>query len=272
MTDPPQNPLSGPRLWDRVAPGYLRDVAPGLALFCGEALRLARVGEGSRVADVACGPGSLSLAAARLGARASALDFSAEMVELLRQRAAAEGVSCVEAQVGDGMALPWPDGEFDAAISLFGLIFFSDRARGLAELHRILRPGGRAVISSWVPAARQPVMADVWTVLGSELPDLPYSRVRPVLAEPGELRAAIGAAGFRGVEVREVIQHLEVASAVEHWRTLERSAPPLLAARETVPPERWAALSSRIAERIESRFGTESIQVPLIALLGVGIR
>jgi SAM-dependent methyltransferase len=250
----------------------LRDVADGLALFCGDALRLAGVGPGSRVVDVACGPGNLSLAAARLGARVSALDFSAEMITILRQRAAAEGVTGVEEQVGDGMALPWPDAAFDAAFSLFGLIFFPDRARGLAELRRVLRPGGRAVISSWVPAAKVPVIADVWAVLGSELPDLPFSRARPVMAEPAEVRVELGAAGFAGVEVREVTHRLDVPSAVEYWRVLERSTPPMLAAREAVPAERWAELSACIAGRLESRFGSGPQKLPLIALLAVGVR
>src|SRR5512140_677559 len=110
---PPASPLAGPRLWNHAAPDYLRDVAPGLSLFAEDALRLAQVGPGMLVADVACGPGSLSFAAASKGAEVRALDFSAEMIALLGTRARRDGITALQAQVGDGMALPWPDRHFD---------------------------------------------------------------------------------------------------------------------------------------------------------------
>lgn len=272
MTEPTRpSTLTGPALWDRTAPSYERDVAPGLSLFCEEALRLAGVGPGSRLADVACGPGSLSFAAVRRGARVSALDFAPGMIERLRDRAAREGVDGVDPTVGDGMALPWPDGQFDAAASLFGLIFFPDRARGLSELRRVLRPGGRAVVSSWVPAERVPVLSEAWAVLSVELPELSYSRVKPALGTPEEVRAELGAAGFGGIEVHEVLRELELPSAAEYWRTLERSAPPMIAAREAAGA-RWPEISSRVARAIDERYGTGTFRQPLLALLGVGVR
>jgi SAM-dependent methyltransferase len=194
------------------------------------------------------------------------------MVQLVEERAAREAIDRVEAQVGDGMALPWPDARFDAACSLFGLIFFPDRERGLRELWRVLRPGGRAVVSSWVPADQVPVLADVWSVLAGALPMLPYTRVRPVLGDPGAFRAELSAAGFEAVEVHEVRHELAVASVTEYWRSLERSTPPLMAARETVPDTRWAEIRAEIEGRLRERFGDGPLQVPLIALLGVGSR
>jgi ubiquinone/menaquinone biosynthesis C-methylase UbiE len=272
MAAPPQaSPLADPAIWDDAADGYQREVAPGLALFAEDALRLAAVGPGMRIADVACGPGSLSFAAARAGARASALDFSPEMIARLRAAAGGEGPGAVDAQVGDGMALPWADGTFDAAFSLFGLIFFPDRGRGLAELRRVLRPGGRAVVSSWVPADRVPVLAEVWRVL-SAVPELPYSRMKPVMGTPEAVVAELSAAGLEGVEVQEVQHPLDVPSAVEYWRTLERSTPPLIATRRAVGPERWAALSAAIARELEAVHGPGPKRVPLLALLGTGTR
>jgi ubiquinone/menaquinone biosynthesis C-methylase UbiE len=271
-TAPPPSPLAGPRIWNQAAPDYLRDVAPGLALFAADALRLAGVGAGMRVADVACGPGALSFAAAAAGAHASALDFSAEMIGLLRERADREGITAVDARVGDGMALPWPDAAFDAVFSMFGLIFFPDRAKGLAELRRVLQPGGRAVVSSWVPAERVPVIGEIWEVLAAELPGLPYTRARPPLGDPDTIRAEMTAAGLRAVEVHELQHQLDVPSVLEYWRSLERSTPPLIAARGSVPDTRWAELSASIARRLEARFGSEPLRVSLMAFLGVGAR
>ncbi len=158
------------------------------------------------------------------------------------------------------------------ACSMFGLIFFPDRAKGLGELLRVLRPGGRAVVSSWVPANRVPVLEEIWSVLGAAIPDAPYRRTVPPLGDSSEFRGELVRAGFEAVEVHEVQHALEEPSAVHYWRMLERTTPPVLALREAVSPEQWTELSAKIAERLESRFGSDPHQVPLIALLGKGVR
>ena len=104
---------------------------------------VAGVGAGQSVLDVACGPGTLAFLAARRGAEVMAVDFCAGMIGELAARLA-ETPAAIEARVADGMDLPLESGAFDAAFSMFGLMFFPDRARGFAELHRVLRPGGVA--------------------------------------------------------------------------------------------------------------------------------
>jgi hypothetical protein len=74
------------------------------------------------------------------------------------------------------------------------------------------------------------------------------------------------------VEVHEVEHALEVPSALAYWRALERSTPPLVAARRAVGPGRWAALSAEIAGELEAAYGPDRRRVPLRALLGVGAR
>jgi hypothetical protein len=128
------------------------------------------------------------------------------------------------------------------------------------------------VVSSWVPADRVPVLAEVWRILGAEISELPYTRSRPVMGEPAILRAELEGAGFAEVDVREVEHALEVPSVVEYWHALERSTPPLIATRGAVGPERWGALSARIARELEARYGAGPQRVALKALLGVGAR
>src|ERR687897_345927 len=102
---------------------------------------LARVGPGSRALDVATGTGDLAIELARRGAEVSGLDFSEPMLELARGKA--PGLDWVQ---GDALELPYPDGEFDAATVGFGARNFSDLARGLGEMARVVRPGGRVVV------------------------------------------------------------------------------------------------------------------------------
>lgn len=108
-------------------------------------VRLARLGPEQRALDVCCGTGDVSLALARTGARVTGLDFSPEMLTVARQRArrAAEPVEFVQ---GDALALPFAEGSFDAVTISYGLRNLADFRAGLAEMARVLRPGGRLVV------------------------------------------------------------------------------------------------------------------------------
>lgn len=109
---------------------------------------------GERVLDVAAGTGALALEAAAGGARVLATDFSPGMVERLAARLGEGGFDQAdsEARVMDGQALDLPDGGFDAAFSIFGVMLFPDWEAGLRELHRVVRPGGRVVMATWARA------------------------------------------------------------------------------------------------------------------------
>jgi demethylmenaquinone methyltransferase / 2-methoxy-6-polyprenyl-1,4-benzoquinol methylase len=102
---------------------------------------LARVGPGSRALDVATGTGDLAIELARRGAEVTGLDFSEPMLELARRKA--PGLDWVQ---GDALELAYGDGEFDAVTVGFGARNFSDLDRGLREMARVTRPGGRVVV------------------------------------------------------------------------------------------------------------------------------
>jgi len=97
-----------------------------------------------RVLDVACGSGTSTVAIQAKGATAVGVDFSAGMIREARRRH--PGIEFVE---GDAMDLPFPDGEFDAVTISFGLRNVRDPRRALTEMYRVLRPGGRIVITEF---------------------------------------------------------------------------------------------------------------------------
>src|SRR5215213_7833105 len=105
------------------------------------AVDLARVGPGTRALDVATGTGDLAVELASRGGDVVGSDFSEGM--LARARTKAPGLTWEQA---DAMALPYPDDEFDAATVGFGARNFGDLPRGLAEMVRVVKPGGRVVI------------------------------------------------------------------------------------------------------------------------------
>jgi demethylmenaquinone methyltransferase/2-methoxy-6-polyprenyl-1,4-benzoquinol methylase len=118
---------------------------------------LAAVGPGDRVLDVATGTGDLALELARRVAPdgdVTGVDFSEEMLVRAREKA---GAAPVVFQWANALALPYGDGEFAAATVGFGARNFSDLDRGLAEMARVVRPGGRVVVLEITTPTRPPL-------------------------------------------------------------------------------------------------------------------
>jgi demethylmenaquinone methyltransferase / 2-methoxy-6-polyprenyl-1,4-benzoquinol methylase len=116
------------------------------------AVDLAEVGPGDRALDVATGTGDLAVALRRRGADVVGLDFSERMLELARAKA-----PDVRFEAGNALELPYGDGEFDAVTVGFGARNFADLPRGLSELLRVARPGGRVVVLEITSPQRPPL-------------------------------------------------------------------------------------------------------------------
>jgi demethylmenaquinone methyltransferase/2-methoxy-6-polyprenyl-1,4-benzoquinol methylase len=173
------------------------------------AVDLARVGPGSTALDVATGTGDLAVELARRGAEVTGMDFAPAMLEIARAKA--PGLSFEE---GDALALRYPAASFDAVTVGFGARNFADLDRGLAEMTRVAKPGGRVVVLeittpqkpplSWffrawfdrvVPAlGRLAGDPDAYTYLPSSVRRFPG---------PGELGTRMAAAGL--TEVRWIL-------------------------------------------------------------------
>ncbi|QSQ20048.1 methyltransferase domain-containing protein [Pyxidicoccus parkwayensis] len=265
------SPLAAPDAWDLVVPEYVRELQPAFETFARDALSRVGVRHGSRVVDVAAGPGTLALLAAREGARVTAVDFAPRMIEALRARAAAEGLE-VEALVGDGMALALPDRAFDAAFSLFGLMFFPDRPRGFRELLRVLVPGGRAVVSSWVPMERSPVM----NVLYRSFAELmngggaPRDGMMP-LSDPETCRREMSGAGFVEVSVHEATASVDYASTAALVDAMVRSSAPIVLAQRALG-SKWKDVEQALLDKVVAEVGTGPQVVLFNAYLTVGSR
>jgi demethylmenaquinone methyltransferase/2-methoxy-6-polyprenyl-1,4-benzoquinol methylase len=123
---------------------------------------LAQLGPGDRALDVACGTGDLAIELARrVGSSGKVVgsDFSEAMLERAREKSGA-----VQWEWANALELPYPDGGFDAATVGFGARNFSDLDRGLAEMARVVRPGGRVVVLEITTPQRPPLSTffSVW--------------------------------------------------------------------------------------------------------------
>jgi SAM-dependent methyltransferase len=267
--DAPQgSAMASPEPWDLVADGYAQEVVPWGEHFADIALELADLTAPAHIVDVATGPGTLALLAARRGLSVSALDFSEAMIAALRRRADEAGLEIADVRVGDGQALPWDDDSFDAAFSMAGLIFFPDRDAGFRELRRVLRPGRRAVVSS--NADLPPIFLDMLEAISGLLPDLPLSGGKMPLADADEFAAEMSAAGFGDVMI-ETAHHTIVDPSIEaFWDKTQRSAAPLVLLRNRLGDERWAEIAGEVLAKLRERHGGGPVDEHYVAHLGAG--
>ena len=216
--------------WDRIAPGYDEFVTPTHMWLASEGLRRAGLRPGMRFLDVAAGSGALSIPAARLGARVLSVDLSPTMVERLRARARDEGLSNLEVRVMDGHALELADDAFDLAGSQFGVMLFPDLPRGVREMARVTKPGGRVLMNVYGPPANieflaffvAAVQAAVpgFTGLPSDPPPLPFQ-----VADPDKLGRELADAGLRDVRVETVTESLAFQTGKQMWDWVVNSNP-----------------------------------------------
>jgi demethylmenaquinone methyltransferase/2-methoxy-6-polyprenyl-1,4-benzoquinol methylase len=197
-------------MFDRIAPVYdvmNRTMTAGLDRRWRRVTAEAVVRQGDEVLDVCCGTGDLAIADARVGGRATGLDFSEPMLERARRKAPE-----LEWVRGDVLALPFADASFDAATVGFGIRNVEDLERALAELRRVLRPGGRlGVLEITRPRGALAPFYRFWfdgvvPLMGKLLPGgsaytyLPASVRR--FPGPEELAAVISASGFTDIRYR----------------------------------------------------------------------
>ena len=132
------NMLATATPWDMVAAGYAETSMQMLQAYTEEALALLDYKAKEHILDVACGPGTLALLAAEHVSSVCALDFSESMLTLFRDHVEKNNLNNIEISAGDGQALPYENNRFDAAFSMFGLMFFPDRSKGFSEMYRTM--------------------------------------------------------------------------------------------------------------------------------------
>jgi SAM-dependent methyltransferase len=128
------------------------------------------IAPGTRLLDVGCGAGQLTIPAARKGIQVTGLDLASNLVEQARSRAAAEGLK-VDVEQGDAEALPHGDKSFDAVMSLIGSMFAPRPELVASEMVRVCKPGGKVIMGNWTPAGH---VGQMFKVIGKHVPPPPY--------------------------------------------------------------------------------------------------
>jgi len=248
--------------WDKIAAGYDEFVTSTHMWVASEGLRRAGLGPSMRFLDVAAGSGALSIPAARLGAKVLSTDVSSAMLERLEQRARKEGLAELETRVMDGHGLELEDDTFDVSGSQFGVMLFPDMPRGVSELARVTKPGGRVLMTVYGPPQEveffgffvRAIQAAVPGFAGppSDPPPLPFQ-----LKDPETLREELSRAGLSDARVETVTESLEFHSGQQLWHWLVNSNPiaGAILAELSLTGQQTAVVRQALEEMVSERSG-----------------
>jgi SAM-dependent methyltransferase len=258
--------LSG---WDKNIDGYDRAFGDVSRQTVRPLLDAAKVTDSMRVLDVCCGPGMLAAGALQRGAEAVGIDFSSEAVAL-----AGRLVPAGSFQQADAQALPFPAASFDAVLCGYGLMHVPDPEAVLREMHRVLRPGGRAAVSVWdAGAVGFKLIYEAVKAYGTMDANLPHGPDFFQFASPQSMKAALTQAGFADCAAKSVAQDWQVDDAHEYVDAILTGtvrARAVLAAQSSGAME---SVKAFLAERLEEFRGQGGhIAIPLPALVGSGAR
>lgn len=269
--------------WEKVAEAW-NDWSPTLQRWLEPAteamLQMARIAPGDRVLDVAGGSGEPALTVVTRvspGGYVLSTDITTNLVRLAGENARMRGLNAdqFEARVMDGEHLDLTDASFDAVLSRLGLIYFPDRPRSLAEIHRVLKPGGRVALASFTTPAANPFFTIPITIIRrrAHLPAPPPGSPGPFSMGSREvMEGALRQAGFLEIETRVVAAPLRFASADECLRFEQESFGALQQMLTGVSEEERTAIWEEIHQELRRFEGKAGFESPSELLIGAGMR
>jgi ubiquinone/menaquinone biosynthesis C-methylase UbiE len=249
--------------WDAASKSYEHSWRENLAPAHRIMFEMAALSEGEQVLDTACGSGLVTIPAAmRVGApgHVMATDISDEMVALVLRAAAEAGCSNVTASRMDAETLDVEDCRFDAALCGLGLMYVPEPLNALREMHRTLRPQGRAVAAVW-GERRNCGWAEIFPIVDGVV----QSEVCPLFFRTGTghvLAEEFAAAGFSGIEERRIAVPSAFASQGELLTALLDGGPVALAARRFTAGIRSQVERELLASVAPHRLDDGSYDVP----------
>jgi SAM-dependent methyltransferase len=231
---------------------------------------------GMQVLDLASGSGEPAISlASRVGrhGHVTALDLSADLLEIAAKRARARELNNFPTQQADAHSLPFPDDSFDLATSRFGVMFFRDPGLAFRELRRVLRPAARACFLAWGPFDQpywQSMMGVVHRHVGGPLlqpggPD-PFR-----FAAPGSLSEILRSAGYNAVEEEtKTLPWTWPAPVEEVWAQAQAVAVPFRPMLERVPEDQWPQIHAEVHAAVRPYSDGEKIAFGASVVLASG--
>lgn len=240
-------------------------------------LEKASLRPGETVLDVACGTGIPALDAASLvtpGGTVTGVDLAPGMVQKARAKAERRNAGNATFREADGEALPFPHESFDVVLSAMGLIHMTDRARALAEMARVLRKGGRLVLSVWGPPEKSVAVGIMAKAVACHWPPaiVPGAPTWFDFALPETLKRALRDAGLEGVEVHTIESFYQIQDGAAYWEACLGISGKLRMLLASVPPAVAAKIEESAQEAAEGFRKGNSLLLPNEQLIGLAKR
>jgi len=229
---------------------------------------------GIRLLDIACGPGYVALAAARLGCSVVGIDFSSEMILRAKEMPQHETWN-LEFCEGDAENLTFPPCSFDAVTMNFGMLHLALPDRAIAEAFRVLRPGGRYAFTVWdapPKTAGFEIVLDAVRAHGNVNVPLPEGPPFFRFSDPFESARSLKAVGFENIKMIVVPQFWRLKSGVDLFQTMRRAAVRTAALLNMQSPEALANIEREISEKAEQYRTQAGIELPMPAILTSAVR
>jgi SAM-dependent methyltransferase len=231
---------------------------------------------GMQVLDLASGTGEPAISLAlRVGTQGhvTALDLSAELLQIAGQRAQARGLNNFTTRAADAHSLPFRDDSFDLATSRFGVMFFRDPSLAFRELRRVLRPGSRACFLAW-GSFDQPYWTSMIGVVHKHVggPLLEPGGPDPFrFAAPGSLSEILRNSGLGDVEEEVKTLPWSWPGPVEEvWEQVQAVAVPFRPVLERVPAEQWPQIHAEVHDSVRRYFDGEKVAFGASVVLASG--
>jgi len=257
--------------WNTVSKGYEAFFGPLTAQSVDVTLDAAGVIGGCDVLDVCTGHGVLALAATERGAKVCAVDFSEAMVAAARRNAPS-----VDCRQGDAQDLPYPDNTFDAVVCGYGILHVPEPDRALAEMRRVLRPGGRVAISVWErpsPANGFGLLLGTVKAHGRVDVPLPHGPDFFQFGDPEDMKAALAQAEFSNVAATTVAQMLQLKTATGLVNLVLQGGVRIRALLLAQDSAALSAINVAVAGGMDQLFRKgDRFQVPMPAIVGSGVK
>lgn len=255
--------------WEQAASEYDATFARATTRFVDVLLAAAGVAKGTRVLDLCCGTGVVTAAAAAKGANPTGLDFSAAM--LAQAKASNPAIPFDE---GDAEALPYSPESFDAGASNFGIHHVPLPGRALAEIHRVLRPGGGFAFTTWALPAEN----IAWRLLFDAIRrhgDPDAANAPPPGGNLGSRDAALqllSDAGFTTPCAKSVRREWLLPDAASLVAALRRGTVRTAALIATQPAAALPAITAAIDRDMAAYRSGNGFFVPIVAILASGTK
>jgi SAM-dependent methyltransferase len=233
---------------------------------------------GMRVLDLASGTGEPAISlASRVGpaGHVTAFDLSNDLLAIAADRASQRALTNFTTQQGDAHHLPFPNQSFDLVTSRFGVMFFSDCVQAMREVHRVLKPSGRAAFLVWGPI-EQPYWTSTFGVVAKHVggPILAPGGPDPFrFGEPGSLPRVLREAGVRDVsEETRMIEWTWLGPPEEVWEYAKSVSTPFQAMLKRVPAQKWDEINREVYEAIGQYVRGDKIEFGAMVHLVSGVR